>query len=76
MHARPSAELVKCANLYKSNIILIHQDSKADAKSLLCILMLAATRGSKIAINANGCDANEAVQAIINLAGNNFNMEY
>lgn len=76
LHTRPSTELVKCAATFKSHVTLYYQDMSVNAKSLLGILMLAAARGAKIKIEAEGDDANEAVKTIINLARNKFNIKY
>lgn len=76
LHTRPATELVKCASAYKSQIFLIYQGLNVNAKSLLGILMLAATRGAKIEIEAEGADAVEAVEAIIKLASIKFNIQY
>lgn len=76
LHTRPATELVKCASSFKSNIALSHQDLTVNAKSLLGILMLAAAKGSKIKIEAEGIDAEEAIQALLNLAKSKFNIQY
>lgn len=76
LHTRPSTELVKCASSFKSQVHLIHQKRSVNAKSLLGILMLAATKGAKIGIEAEGEDAEEAVQSILTLAKNNFYIKY
>lgn len=76
LHTRPSTELVKCASAFKSQVYLTYQKHAVNAKSLLGILMLAATKGSKIGIEAEGEDAEEAVQSIITLAKNNFYIKY
>ena len=47
LHTRPSTELVKCTSRFKAQINLTHQDLVVNAKSLLGILTLAATRGSR-----------------------------
>lgn len=76
LHTRPSTELVKCATSFKSQVLLIYQDCTVNAKSLLGILMLAAARGAKIKIEAEGEDAEEAVKSIVRLARNKFNIKY
>ncbi len=76
LHTRPSTELVKCASFFKSTIHLIYQKQIVNAKSLLGILMLAATRGAKIHVKAEGEDAKEAVQAIIDLSQKCFYIDY
>jgi len=76
LHTRPATELVKCASKFKANITLIYQDLTVNAKSLLGILMLAAARGAKIAIEADGEDAADAVEALERLASNKFHINY
>lgn len=76
LHTRPSTELVKCASGFKSQVNLIYQDLVVNAKSLLGILTLAATRGSRIQIEAEGEDAKEAVETILELARNKFYIHY
>lgn len=76
LHTRPSTEIVKCAALFKSDINLSCQKNKANAKSLLGILMMAASKGTKIKVEAEGIDAEKAVTCLITLANNNFNISY
>ncbi len=76
LHTRPATELVKCAQRFKSKVSLHHQGVEVNAKSVLEILMLAATSGSKIEIEAQGEDAAAAVNAVILLASNKFNIHY
>lgn len=76
LHTRPSTELVKCASNFKAEITLIYRKMKVNAKSLLGILMLAASKGSRIRIEAAGSDAEEAIAGLINLSKNKFNINY
>lgn len=76
LHTRPSTELVKCASSFKSHIFLIHQKLTVNAKSLLGVLTLAAAKGTRIGVEAEGDDAEEAVNSIIELAKNNFYIKY
>lgn len=76
LHTRPSTELVKCANSFRSQVFLVYQKQSVNAKSLLGILTLAASKGAKIAIEAEGEDAEQAVQSIIQLAKDNFHIKY
>jgi len=76
LHTRPSTELVKCASSFKSKVLLFYHKQSVNAKSLLGILMLAASKGARIGIEAEGEDAEEAVQSIIDLAKNNFYIKY
>lgn len=76
LHTRPSTELVKCAANFSSQINLSYRNYVVNAKSILGILMLAAERGAKVGIEAIGDDADEAVDAILHLAKNRFNVKY
>ena len=76
LHTRPATELVKCAQKFKSEIFLDHQGMTVNAKSILGILMLAAARGSKITVEAEGHDAVEAIESILELAKNKFNIHF
>jgi phosphocarrier protein HPr len=76
LHTRPSTEIVKCATSYRSDVRLIYQKNLVNAKSLLGILMLAACKGSKIQIEAEGVDAEKVVNSLIKLAESNFNIKY
>jgi len=76
LHTRPSTEIVKCATSFRSEVRLAYQKNQVNAKSILGVLMLAASKGAKITIEAIGDDAEEAVASILRLAGNNFNIKY
>jgi phosphocarrier protein len=76
LHTRPSTELVKCATSFRAQITLYYQDFVVNAKSLLGILTLAASCGSRIEIEAVGEDATEAVATLIELARNKFYIHY
>ena len=76
LHTRPATEIVKCAASFKSDIIFKYQKLVVNAKSILGILMLAAGRGARIRITATGEDAVEALQALLELAENQFNIHY
>ena len=76
LHTRPSTEIVKCATSFKSEVRLVYQKNQVNAKSILGVLMLAAAKGAKITVEAVGDDAQEAVTSLIDLARNNFNINY
>lgn len=76
LHTRPSTEIVKCAVKFSSEIELFYGKEKANAKSLLGILMFAAAKGAKIRIKATGKDALEAIKILTELAEKKFNIQY
>ncbi|MGB7979124.1 MAG: HPr family phosphocarrier protein [Chlamydiales bacterium] len=76
LHTRPSTELVKCAAHFNAQVNLSYRNYVVNAKSILGILMLAAERGAKVVVEAIGEDAELAVDAILTLAKNKFNIRY
>jgi phosphocarrier protein len=76
LHTRPSTELVRCAANFSAQITLTYRNTQVNAKSLLGILMLAAERGAKITIEADGIDAEKAIAALLKLANHKFNIKY
>lgn len=64
LHARPAAMIVKVANQFKSEIFLEKDGEKINGKSIMGVMMLAASKGSKVKLMAKGDDAEEAVNAL------------
>lgn len=75
LHARAAAKLSHMANLFTSDIYLIYNEDKVNAKSLLGILTLAASVGNEIILQANGGDEQEAIAAISDLFERKFDEE-
>jgi phosphotransferase system enzyme I (PtsI) len=69
LHARAAAKLVRVASQFKSSLKLQRRDGSisADAKSILSVLMLAATRGTELRLVADGADEKEALEAVVSL---------
>lgn len=74
LHARAAAQLVHLANKFKSNIKIRRGDnnSVADAKSILSVLTLAATKGTNLLIFVEGPDEEAAMAAIKEMIENGF----
>lgn len=74
LHARAAANLVRVAERFQSSLTLhrLDGDVEADAKSILSILTLAASRGTELRIVANGVDEEEALDAVVGLFSRNF----
>ena len=64
LHARPAALFVQIANKFDSDITIIKEDQKVNGKSIMGILMLAAEKGAKVTIIAEGDDAEKAVEEL------------
>ena len=72
LHARAAAKLVQLASRYASDISLTKDDKTANAKSIMKVMMLAASRGSVIELSTEGSDAEEALAAISEMVENGF----
>lgn len=74
LHARAAALLVRTANTFQSVIRLERVDgtATADAKSILSVLMLAASRGTELLVTADGVDEEQAIIALCGLFASGF----
>lgn len=72
LHARAAAKLTQLAGRFKSDIWLSRNGQRVNAKSIMGVMMLAASKGSSIRIETSGEDENEALQALADLIGNYF----
>ena len=74
LHARAAAQLVRLAGKFKSRITMIRRDNAviADAKSILSVLTLAASKGTKLQLIVAGIDETEALSAIEELIVQGF----
>lgn len=74
LHARAAAKIVKLANEFESDIKLSRENlsESVDAKSILGILLLAASRGTVLQISARGKDELSAVESLVELVNSRF----
>ena len=73
LHARPADLLAREARKWRSRIELVNDSQRADGKSILEVLTLAAEAGTRLVVEATGPDAREALEAIGSLFDRNFN---
>ncbi|NCV43026.1 MAG: HPr family phosphocarrier protein [Actinobacteria bacterium] len=72
LHARASAKLTQVANQFESDIWIEKNDKKVNAKSIMGVMMLAASQGSDITITTQGSDEKEALNSIVDLINDYF----
>ena len=74
LHARAAARLVRLVSGFNSKVELCRVDSglSADAKSILSVLMLAASRGTELRATAEGADEEAAMSAMHQLFSDGF----
>lgn len=72
LHARASAKLTQIANQFKSDIWIEKNEKKVNAKSIMGVMMLAASQGSIVIISAEGIDEKEALNSLSALINDFF----
>ncbi len=77
LHARPATLFATTAANASADITVrrCDQDERVDGKSIMQMMMLAATRGTKIEITATGGDAQEVIDALTKLVDSGFREE-
>jgi len=75
LHARASAKLVEAAARFKSHITVRKDDQCVEARSIMGLMMLAASPGCEVEISAAGEDAQAAMTAILALIEAKFGEE-
>lgn len=64
LHARPAAVFVQIANKYESEITIVKEEQRVNGKSIMGILTLAAEKGARIMVIAEGQDAEQALEEL------------
>ncbi|MEX2524527.1 MAG: HPr family phosphocarrier protein [Gammaproteobacteria bacterium] len=72
LHARAAAKLVQTASAFESEIYLVQKDKKVSGKSIMGIMMLAASRGTEIELVISGKDEEQAMAEIEALIQDRF----
>jgi phosphotransferase system HPr (HPr) family protein len=75
LHARAAARFVHTANRFRSRISAMRDGRTMDGKSILGILLLAASQGSTLTLEADGEDEMEALEALVRLVEGGFGEE-
>ncbi|HCV24756.1 MAG TPA: HPr family phosphocarrier protein [Candidatus Latescibacteria bacterium] len=73
IHARPATVFVQAAAKFQADIFLSKGDvSRVNGKSIMGVMMLAAEQGAEVLVEAEGTDAEQAVDALAELLANDF----
>lgn len=72
LHARASAKIVEAAARFQSHITVSKDGQAVDARSIMGLMMLAASEGCEIVIEAKGPDADVALAAMVALVEAKF----
>ena len=72
LHARASTKLTQTASQFKSDIWIERNGRRVNAKSIMGVMMLAASKGSTVSLEATGEDEALAMEALMALINNHF----
>jgi phosphocarrier protein len=72
LHARAASKLVNCASLFESEVFIIRKDHRVNAKSIMGVMMLAASKGVELGLEIEGNDQQTCRDAIVDLINNRF----
>jgi phosphocarrier protein len=75
LHARASAKVVEAAARFTSEITILKDGQRVNARSIMGLMMLAASQGSEIGLEADGPDAEAAMKAMLALIEAKFGEE-
>lgn len=75
LHARAAAKLVTTASQFQCNVRLCKDGREVDGKSIMSVMMLAASCGTEIELITDGEDENGARDALVALIGDRFGEE-
>ncbi len=72
LHLRAAAAFVKVADRFRSDVALLRGADSANGKSIIALVTLAAAKGTRVRITADGPDADAAVEALALLVQDGF----
>ena len=72
LHARASAKLTQLAGQFAAEVWISREGRKVNAKSIMGVMMLAAAKGSIVALETDGPDEAEAMTALVGLINDKF----
>jgi len=75
LHARAAAKLVSTASAFSSQIKVGHSGRMVDCKSIMSVMMLAASKGTELDVTTEGSDEEAAMTGIRDLINNRFEEE-
>jgi len=73
LHARAAAKFVATAGRFESQIEVMHNERCVNGKSIMGVMMLAASKGSEIELIVSGADQDAALEALVLLIDSKFN---
>ena len=65
LHARVAARVVKVAGRFRSRVVITVGERRANARSIMAVLMLAAAMGATVRLETEGPDEQAAIEAMV-----------
>ena len=75
LHARPAAQLVSTASGFESEVFYTKDDLRVNGKSIMGVMMLAAEKGTRLIIEVDGPDEEQAMTAVLQVIESGFGEE-
>jgi len=75
LHARAAAKFVSTAGQFSAEVFLTRDNQKINGKSIMGVMMLAASQGTFLTLNTEGDDEQQAMDALTNLIQDRFGEE-
>ena len=72
LHARAASKLVSCASRFESDVFISRKDNRVNAKSIMGVMMLAASKGVELQLEIDGSDEQACLDAIVELIEDRF----
>ena len=72
LHARAAAKLVKTASAFGAQVTLDKAGQQVNGKSIMGVMMLAASQGTELTLQVDGEDEQRAMQALVDLINDRF----
>jgi phosphocarrier protein len=72
LHARAASKLVNCASQFESEVFIGRNGNRVNAKSIMGVMMLAASKGVELELEVDGDDEQICQQAMVDLINNRF----
>ena len=72
LHARAASKLVNLSSQFSSSVYLDNRGNRVNAKSIMCVMMLAASKGTELILEVDGEDEILCRDAIVELISNRF----
>ena len=72
LHARAASKLVSCASQFESEVFISRKENRVNAKSIMGVMMLAASKGVELDLEIDGNDERECRDALVELINDRF----